>query len=301
MASESVENSAHQRSAESAIAPAGVGHYVLAIELDGNAQGGSQYFQRCGASLAASEMEAGTPKIIADDSSGEKGDVLPPLPAPAPPGKQTGSVARSSSAATQKQESASWKLEEQASSDTPWSVYFSSLPKKLRGGLDTRLPIPGRLDLAWSWIGAFLGILAVSALNQWASPDIDIPFTLGSFGASAVLIYAMPESKMAQPRNFIGGQFISAVIGITVRVIIHVSWIASPVAMSLALLGMQLTSTTHPPGGATALIAANFETLPKWHGYSYLITILVGSLAMQLIALIVNNLHPRRRYPTFWV
>ena len=48
------------------------------------------------------------------------------------------------------------------------------------------------------------------------------------------------------------------------QVIIHQPWIASPVAMSLALLAMQLTATTHPPGGATALIAASFETLPKW-------------------------------------
>lgn len=33
-------------------------------------------------------------------------------------------------------------------------------------------------------------------------------------------------------------------------------------------------------------------------GYSYLVTIAVGSCIMQLIALIVNNIDPRRRYPT---
>lgn len=182
----------------------------------------------------------------------------------------------------------------------PWSVYVSSLPKKLRGGLDTRLPIPSALEVFWSWLGAFLGILAVSALNQWATPEVNIAFTVGSFGASAVLIYAMLESKMAQPRNFVGGQLLSAVVGITTRVVIHQPWIASPVAMSLALVVMMTTSTTHPPGGATALIAANLTTLPKWHGYSYLVTIGVGSLVMQVIALVVNNLNPRRRYPTFW-
>eukprot|EP00887_Chlorella_sp_A99_P004921 scaffold4.g4921.t1 len=222
----------------------------------------------------------------------------------------------------------------------PWSVYVSSLPKKLRGaflgGLDTRLPIPSALEVFWSWLGAFLGILAVSALNQWATPEVlcccfgcaasrsralgcravarrgavNIAFTVGSFGASAVLIYAMLESKMAQPRNFVGGQLLSAVVGITTRVhalgtlggrgrvVIHQPWIASPVAMSLALVVMMMTSTTHPPGGATALIAANLTTLPKWHGYSYLVTIGVGSLVMQVIALVVNNLNPRRRYPT---
>jgi CBS-domain-containing membrane protein len=53
-------------------------------------------------------------------------------------------------------------------------------------------------------------------------------------------------------------------------------------------------------GGATALIACSMATLPKWHGYSYLVTVAVGSVAMLAIALLVNNLDPRRRYPTFW-
>jgi hypothetical protein len=53
---------------------------------------------------------------------------------------------------------------------------------------------------------------------------------------------------MAQPRNFVCGQILSAIIGITVRVIIPKPWIAAPVGMSLALFAMQLTRTTHPPG-----------------------------------------------------
>ena len=54
---------------------------------------------------------------------------------------------------------------------------------------------------------------------------------------------------MAQPRNFICGQCLSAVVGVTVRVIIPKPWIAAPVGMSLALFFMMLTATTHPPGG----------------------------------------------------
>ena len=60
------------------------------------------------------------------------------------------------------------------------------------------------------------------------------------------------------------------------------------------------TPLPHATGGATALIAATLPTLPRWHGYSFLVTVGVGSLVMQLIALVVNNLDPRRRYPTFW-
>lgn len=46
---------------------------------------------------------------------------------------------------------------------------------------------------------------------------------------------------MSQPRNFLGGQFLSALVGITTRVVIHQTWIAGPVGMSLALLVMQVS------------------------------------------------------------
>ena len=89
-------------------------------------------------------------------------------------------------------------------------------------------------------------------------------------------------------------------MGVTTRVVIHQPWIASPVGVSLAVFAMQLTSTTHPPGGATALIVCQYATLPRWGGYSYAVTVLVASLVMLIVALIVNNLDPRRHYPTYW-
>lgn len=70
--------------------------------------------------------------------------------------------------------------------------------------------------------------------------------------SSAVLIFGVIESKMAQPRNFMGGQFLSGLVGITTRVVIHQAWIAGPVGMSLALVVMMVTSTTHPPGACVA-------------------------------------------------
>ena len=175
-----------------------------------------------------------------------------------------------------------------------------ALFRKLKGGQDKRLPIPPLREIIWSFIGAFLGILSVSVLNQWLSPEINLPLLVGSFGASAVLIFAVVESKLSQPRNFIGGQVISAIVGVIVRLIIHVTWVAEPVGMSLSLVAMLLTSTTHPPGGATALIICSSPIIPKWAGFSYVVTVLFGSLMMQIVALVVNNLNPSRQYPTFW-
>lgn len=62
-----------------------------------------------------------------------------------------------------------------------------------------------------------------------------------------------------------GGQVISAVVGVCIRLALDkVQWLANAVGMSLALLAMQLTQTTHPPGGATALIACSMAQLPAW-------------------------------------
>jgi CBS-domain-containing membrane protein len=64
---------------------------------------------------------------------------------------------------------------------------------------------------------------------------------------------------------------------------------------------MHATRTLHPPGGATALIFVMGS--PKIHhlGYLYvLIPVGAGVAIMLLVALLVNNLSPRRRYPEFW-
>jgi len=62
-----------------------------------------------------------------------------------------------------------------------------------------------------------------------------------------------------------GGQVVSAIVGVCVRLALDkVQWLANALGMSLALLAMQLTQTTHPPGGATALIACSMAQLPPW-------------------------------------
>ena len=64
---------------------------------------------------------------------------------------------------------------------------------------------------------------------------------------------------------------------------------------------MHATKTLHPPGGATALIAVIGG--PKIHhlGYLYaLFPVAAGAVIMLIVALVVNNIPPSRRYPEFW-
>ncbi|CAF1052081.1 unnamed protein product [Adineta steineri] len=175
--------------------------------------------------------------------------------------------------------------------------------KKFHGLHEER---PKRLpwhEYIWSFIGALLGIAAVAFLHFRLLEKHQLSFLIGSFGASAVLIFGAPRSPLAQPRNLVGGHVISAICGCVVRVAIdrfeHST--ACALAVALAIIAMQFTETVHPPGGATALLAVTTRPLLPWANFLFiLMPALTGSCTMLLIALIINNIAPKRTYPSFW-
>ncbi|BAZ11024.1 HPP family protein [Calothrix sp. NIES-4071] len=103
-----------------------------------------------------------------------------------------------------------------------------------------------------SGVGSFLGI----AVLVYLTLHTRYPLIAAPFGASAVLLYAVPESPLAQPRNVIGGNILGALTCITlVHLFGDAPWVqAASVAIAIKL--MQLTKTLHPPGGAVALVGA---------------------------------------------
>ena len=54
------------------------------------------------------------------------------------------------------------------------------------------------------------------------------------------------------------------------------------------------------PGGATALIASATNPTTQWEGFFFVLSVAIGSLGMLIVALLVNNLHHQKQYPTFW-
>ena len=125
---------------------------------------------------------------------------------------------------------------------------------------------------------------------------------IGSFGASAVLIYGAITSPLAQPRNLLGGHVFSAIIGVTCyKLFSSHLWIASAISVATAIVLMQVTDTVHPPGGATALIAIIGS--PKIHDLGYFYAVLpvgFGAVIMLIVALIVNRM-AKRDYPISWI
>jgi CBS-domain-containing membrane protein len=157
-------------------------------------------------------------------------------------------------------------------------------------------------EIWWSWIGAFLGIAAVAVIHYNILTGTDFVMVIGSFGASAVLIYGAIRSPLAQPRNLLGGHMVSAVIGVASYKLLHGQmWLAAAVAVATAIAVMHMIKALHPPGGATALIAVIGSDKVHDLGFLYaLVPAGLGAAIMLVVALLVNNLAATRQYPEYW-
>lgn len=151
----------------------------------------------------------------------------------------------------------------------------------------------------WSFMGAFVGLFFIAYIQHLQVSKLENVLLIGSFGASAVLIYGAIDSPLAQPRNLIGGHLIAAFIGVSIAQIIpNIIFIAAPLAVALSIIAMQWSKTLHPPGGATALIAVAGEDKIKELGYYYLLSpVLSGITILLVVALIFNNITNKRQYP----
>lgn len=145
-----------------------------------------------------------------------------------------------------------------------------------------------------SFLGALLGIGLIGYIQQFQFSSLESTFLIGSFGATAVIIYGMPNSEYAKGRNVIGGHVISALIGVTFAKLIpdaNSNWIACSLSVAMAIVAMQFTKTTHPPGGATALIANIGTAKIKALGYFYVVNpVLIGCVILLSVAYVVNRL-----------
>jgi CBS-domain-containing membrane protein len=144
-----------------------------------------------------------------------------------------------------------------------------------------------------SWLGSFLGIATLAYLSVHTS----YPLIAAPFGATAVLLFAVPDSPLAQPRNVIGGNCIGAIVCVT---LVHyfgtAPWVMA-VAVATAIKLMQLTKTLHPPGGAVALVGAMSGA--SWD--FLLAPVLAGSTLILICTIAFNNLAAGRTYPKHWL
>lgn len=147
-------------------------------------------------------------------------------------------------------------------------------------------------------VGAFIGLgITAWIATVYAPAAGDLPLLIAPMGASAVLLFTIPASPLAQPWPFIGGNVISAVIGVTAAHMISSTFLAASVAIGLAVAAMSFLRCVHPPSGAVALTAVLGGQRIFESGYGFvLMPVLMNSVLLALAAMVYNNA-TGRSYP----
>ena len=148
-------------------------------------------------------------------------------------------------------------------------------------------------------VGALVAIAAVGVLARLAMDGAlsAVPLLAPPIGASAVLVFAIPASPLAQPRAVIGGNVLSALLGVTCALLIPVPVLAAAVAVAVAIVAMLLLGCLHPPGGAVARGAALAGPSAGLLAYGQALTpVALGSLLLVAAAGVYINL-TGRSYP----
>lgn len=95
-------------------------------------------------------------------------------------------------------------------------------------------------------LGAFLAVAAAATVvGLVMRPDLGL-IMIAPFGASAVLLFAVPNSPLAQPWSAIMGNTVSAAAGVLAVRLIPDPTLGMAVAVGLAIILMLCARALHP-------------------------------------------------------
>ena len=156
-------------------------------------------------------------------------------------------------------------------------------------------PAPLTISVVERWravAGAALGILFTGLLSKWLNPGAML-WLIPPIGASAVLIFTVPSSPLAQPWPVVVGNTVSALIGTACAMLVPSDAIAAPLAVALAISAMMFLRCLHPPGGAVALMVVLLHN----NAWSFaVLPVLCNSLLLVVAGITFNSL-AGRSYP----
>lgn len=169
---------------------------------------------------------------------------------------------------------------------------------RIASWLQSLRPARTRINARERWrivTGAFLGILLAGGLSHLAGGTaLEIwPWLVAPMGASAVLVFGVPSSPLAQPWAVVGGNTLSALVGIACARWLGPPELAAAVAVGVAIALMLALRCLHPPGGASALMMVLGGITNPWFA---LFPVLINSVLLAVAGMAWNNA-TRRPYP----
>ena len=140
-----------------------------------------------------------------------------------------------------------------------------------------------------SAVGAGICIIMLSYLHFSDYGEI---WLIPPFGATMVLVMAVHNSPLAEPKNVFFGHTLSALSGVIIYALMGASAISLGIAVGLSVFVMSSFGAIHPPAGANPIIAIlggkslSFVLMP----------VALGALFIIIFALCYNKLL-KRNYP----
>lgn len=174
-------------------------------------------------------------------------------------------------------------------------------PNRFRQWLRSFAPAP--VTVAWrerlrAGAGALLGLLLTGLLSPLLLPHgADWPLLIAPMGASAVLLFAVPASPLAQPWPVLGGNLTAALIGVTCARWIEPPLLATALAVALTIGATFTLRCVHPPSGAVALTAVLGGPAIHAEGYAFAWTLVALNSTLLLLCAMFWHTLTRHRYP----
>lgn len=131
--------------------------------------------------------------------------------------------------------------------------------------------------------------IAIGLLSFMDANLTDVVLLMAPFGATTVLVFGLPDSPLAQPKNVILGHLLTACIGVFFTQYVGFSALTLAIATGAGVSGMLLTKTTHPPAGANPILI-----MLSGQSWGFLLTpVLIGAVMIVVVGKSMRHLQQR--------
>ena len=162
----------------------------------------------------------------------------------------------------------------------------------------TGMMFAGRIGWLRGAVGAGLAIAVTALIGRLAlGSNPALPWLIASMGASAVLVFVLPASPLAQPWPVFGSHLVAGAIGLAAYAMLGATWLSAALSLGLAISAMGLLRCLHPPAGGTVLLTALSGPAVAAVGFKFLVTPLAVNVLVLLGSGIVWNRLTGHSYP----
>ncbi|KZD02549.1 MULTISPECIES: HPP family protein [unclassified Thalassospira] len=164
-------------------------------------------------------------------------------------------------------------------------------------GLYPAMPFGTPIEATRAGGGALIGLGLAGFLLSLPELQGAGLYLIAPFGATSVLLFAVPNSPLAQPWSAIVGNSVAALAGVAVCLMVDDPVLRVALAVGLGISAMIVARAVHPPGGAVAMVAALNPDMVADLGFRFAVTPVAVVTAILVLVAIAYARLTGRTYP----